>query len=101
MTLSEKQIIFANNVAKLIQYIASKGYSCTLGEAFRSQEQANIYAQEGKGITDSLHCKRLAIDLNLINEDGIYLPDSKDYQVFGLYWHTLHDLNKWGGVFKR
>ncbi len=101
MKLSQRQAIFAQNVALLLQHIASKGFLVTFGEAFRTQEQANIYAQAGKGIADSLHCKRLAVDLNLINDEGIYLPDSKDYKQFGLYWESLNDLNRWGGRFKR
>lgn len=101
MKLSERQSIFAQNIALLLQYIKSKGFSATFGEAFRTQEQANIYAQSGKGITDSLHCKRLAVDLNLINHEGIYLPDSKDYKQFGIFWENLDGLNRWGGRFKR
>ena len=101
MKLSQKQSIFAQNIALLLQYIKSKGFSATFGEAFRTQEQANLYAQAGKGIADSLHCKRLAVDLNLINDEGIYLPDSADYKQFGLYWESLNDLNTWGGRFKR
>lgn len=101
MKLSERQAIFAQNVAKLLQYIASKGFLVTFGEAFRTQEQANIYAQAGKGIADSLHCKRLAVDLNLINDEGIYLPDSADYKQFGTYWESLNVLNEWGGNWKR
>lgn len=101
MKLSEKQSLFAQNVALLLQYIKNKGFSATFGEAFRTEEQAKIYAASGKGISDSLHCKRLAVDLNLISHDGIYLPDSADYKQFGLYWESLHDLNRWGGRFKR
>jgi len=100
MQLWQKQSIFAQNIAMLLQYIHSKGYFVTFGEAFRTQEQAKIYAHDGKGIADSLHCKRLAIDLNLINAEGIYLPDSKDYEQFGVYWESLDPLNRWGGRFK-
>jgi hypothetical protein len=100
MKLWEKQSTFAHNVANLINYIDSKGFFVTFGECFRTQEQANIYSQTGKGIADSLHCKRLAVDLNLINAEGIYLPDSADYKQFGKYWESLNDLNKWGGNFK-
>jgi len=101
MKLSQRQSIFAQNVALLLQYIKGKGFSVTFGEAFRTEEQAHIYAKSGKGITDSLHCKRLAVDLNLINADGIYMPDSADYKQFGIYWESLNDLNRWGGRFKR
>lgn len=99
MKLSDKQAIFAKNVARLILYIFEKGYSCSLGEVFRTQAQAEIYAKTGKGIKDSLHCKRLAIDINLFSPDGKYFPETKDYEPFGKYWETLDTNNVWGGKF--
>ena len=101
MELWQKQAIFSQNVALLLKYIASKGFFVTFGEAYRTQEQAKIYASEGKGIPNSLHCKRLAIDLNLIDKNGSYLPDEFSYEPFGIFWETLHTLNRWGGHFKR
>lgn len=101
MKLSEKQTIFAKNVSLLINYIFSQGFLVTLGEAYRTPEQAKIYASQGKGIVDSLHCKRLAIDLNLLDKNGTYLSDSQSYKQFGEYWATLHPFNRWGGVFTR
>lgn len=101
MTLSEKQFIFAGNVAKLIEYVFARGLYCTLGEAFRTKEQAAIYAKQGKGIADSLHCKRLAIDINLFSHDGAYLTDSAAYQFLGIYWTNLHKDNRWGGSFPK
>lgn len=101
MKLWEKQALFAKNVASLIKYIDDNDHFATLGEAFRTAEQAQIYAKTGKGILDSLHCKRLAIDLNLIDSNGNYLTDTADYRKFGLYWESLHPANRWGGIFKR
>jgi hypothetical protein len=101
MELWEKQSLFAQNVAKLIQYANSIRLNVTLGEAMRSKEQAEIYAKEGKGIEHSLHCERLAIDLNLFDEHGTYLTNAAPYKMLGDYWVTLHPLNRWGGIFKR
>jgi len=101
LSLREKQSIFAENVAHLINYIYSNQLSCTFGEAHRSVEQAAIYAANGKGILNSLHCKRLAIDLNLFSADGKYLTGKSDYEPFGIYWESLNKLNRWGGNFKR
>lgn len=95
-TLSQKQAVFALNVAKLIQFIYSKGYSCSLGEVFRTQAQADAYAKAGKGIKNSLHCKRLAIDINLFSPEGKYFPDTKDYEPFGKFWESLDPNNKSG-----
>lgn len=101
MQLWEKQAIFSQNVAKLIQFASTKGFHVTFGEAMRSAEQAELYAKEGKGIVDSLHCKRLAVDLNLFDKDGKYLGDVESYKIMGDYWDTLHTFNRWGGCFKR
>jgi hypothetical protein len=101
MQLWQKQSIFSQNVAQLLQYIYSKGFSVSLGEAYRTPEQAHLDALKGIGIADSLHCKRLAIDLNLFSAQGEYLSDPKEYEQFGVYWETLHPFNRNGRNFKR
>lgn len=100
MLLSELQQLFARDTVLLFQYILDQGYTFTYGEAMRSLDQAAIYAKEGKGISDSYHCKRLAIDINLF-KDGKYLEDEKDYEIFGLYWESLSPSNRNGRNFKR
>lgn len=99
MKLSDQEAAFAHDVSNLINNIFTQGYKCTLGEAFRTPEQAAIYAKEGKGIKDSLHCDRLAIDLNLFSSDGTYLTDAKSYEKFGTFWESLNPHNRWGGYF--
>ncbi len=99
MLLLAKQTIFSRNVAALIMYIYGNGYQCTMGDAYRTPQQAMLYTQVGKGIVGSLHCKRLAIDLDLFKEHK-YFTDTQDYQQFGQYWESLHPLNRWGGQFK-
>lgn len=101
MKLQQQQAAFARDVARLINWIFENGFSVTLGEAHRSQEQADIYAKQGKGINNSLHCKRLAIDLNLFDHEGNYLSDTKSHEEFGIFWEGLSPLNKWGGRWQR
>jgi hypothetical protein len=101
MNLSEKQKIFSQNVAKLINYIYTTNYSCSIGEVYRTPEQAKIYADQGRGILDSLHCKKLAIDINLFSPEGKFITASDPYKNLGLMWEGLHTLNRWGGRFKR
>lgn len=101
MTLSQEQQEFARQVALLITYINTTGYKVTFGEALRTPEQAEIYAKQGKGIKDSLHCKSLAIDLNLFDKSGKYLTQTDDYRTFGEYWESLDPKNRWGGRFTR
>lgn len=99
MTLVQQQSKFSQDVAKLLQFIVSQGNYVTLGEAWRTAEQAQIYAKEHKGILDSLHCQRLAIDLNLYSSAGLYLTEPHDYQKAGEYWESLDPQNRWGGFF--
>lgn len=101
MKLSEIQRMFSRDTVKLFQFIEDQGYSFTYGEAMRSEEQAEIYAKSGKGIKNSLHCKRLAIDINLFNEKGDYITDSKDYEIFANFWESLSPSNRNGINFKR
>ncbi len=99
MDLWHQQALFAKDVSKLINYIADQRYSCTFGEAYRTPEQAKIYAQQGKGIINSLHCDRLAIDICLFSPKGIYLQDKDSYKDFGNFWESLDNANRWGGNF--
>src|ERR1017187_6750708 len=99
MSLSHDQELFAHNVSTLIIFVFGQGYTCTLGESFRTKEQAELYAKSGKGIADSQHCKRLAIDLNIISPNGTFLTDSADYEPFGIFWEKLCKQNRWGGRF--
>jgi hypothetical protein len=100
VNISARQQIFSYNVAKLIEYIYKNDHSCTFGEAYRTSMQAQWYDNNGIGIRSSLHCKRLAIDLNLFDCNDKYLTSYKDYEIFGRYWMTLHKDNEWGGNFK-
>jgi hypothetical protein len=99
MQLWKQQAVFLLNVAKLIQYATTEGFYCTGGELHRTEEQAKIYADKGVGIKNSQHCKRLAIDLNLFTEQGLYLSDAKSYAFLGQYWKSLDPKNRWGGDF--
>lgn len=103
--VSETQLLnlqkhFTLNVAKLIEFIYSHKFTCTFGEAYRTPEQAAIYAKKGIGVFDSQHCKRLAIDLHIFNTSGKFLTDVDDYKQFGTYWKSLDMKNRWGGDFK-
>jgi len=101
MTLREKQSAFAILVAKLILQTQEVGYQITLGEAYRSPEEAARLAKEGKGIKNSLHTLKLAIDINLFG-DGRYLNKTEDHIWFGEWWESqsTKDIQCiWGGRF--
>ncbi|MEX0518298.1 M15 family metallopeptidase [Raoultella planticola] len=97
MTLSEKQQLFTRLIAQLILWADEKGYRLTFGEAYRTPEQAALNAKKGSGISNSLHTKRLAVDLNLFI-NGQYQTDSTAYLPLGEYWESLG--GSWGGRFK-
>ncbi len=99
MNLWQKQALFVQDVAALTNYMFSKGYFCTFGEAYRTPEQAALNAKVGKGIVNSLHIQRLAIDLNLFAADGTFLNNCEDHKEFGKYWESLDPQNRWGGNF--
>lgn len=85
-------------VAGLIQFAYQQGYSLSFGEAYRPPEVAERYALEGRGISNSLHTSRLAIDLNLFQK-GKYLTKSEDYLPLGEYWESIG--GSWGGRFSK
>lgn len=107
MTLGEKQRLFVNLVGQLIQWAYANDYEFSFGECYRTPEQALLNQKAGKGISNSLHTKRLAIDLNLfadITPDGdedIYATKSESYAALGAYWKKLHPLCRWGGDFSK
>jgi len=98
MTLGEQQRLFTHLIARLVLWSYENGYQLTYGDAYRSPEQAALNAKAGKGIANSLHTQRLAVDFNLF-KDGKYLPKSEDYMPLGDYWKSLHPLCCWGGDF--
>lgn len=101
MRLSQRQALFASNIAKLILWANEQpGFYVTLGEAWRPPETAALYAQRGLGIERSLHQDRLACDLNLYI-DGDYQTLTSAYKPLGEHWKSLHPQHAWGGDFKR
>lgn len=57
----------------------------TFAEAFRPISIAQSYAQSGVGISNSLHTKRLAFDLNLF-VDGEFAKDSEAHKPLADLW---------------
>lgn len=98
MTLREKQALFCGLAANLIQHAQNLGFEVTFGEAYRSPEEAARLAKLGKGIKNSLHTQRLAIDLNLF-KDGKYLSSGEDHRPLGEWWEQQDPLARWGGRF--
>lgn len=98
MKLSEKQQLFAVMIADLIHWAQEHGYRLTFGEAYRTPEQAALNAKSGKGIRNSLHTLRLAVDFNLFI-NGEYQADTDAYRPLGEYWESIG--GTWGGRFSQ
>lgn len=101
MSLAEKQQLFVDLVARLlsfaVKYAESHGLHVSLDEAFRPPELAALYAKQGRGIAHSLHIRRLALDLNVM--DGASFANGSHYKALGDYWKSLDPLARWGGDF--
>ena len=103
MTLREKQSLFVELVAQLIIQAETMGYELTFSEAWRSPEEAARLAKAGKGIKNSLHTQRLAIDFNLF-KNGKYLSTTDAHRPLGEWWEaqSTDDYTcAWGGRFTR
>ena len=96
MGLRDRQVIFAQDAAKLIQKAAELGFEVTLGEALRPIEMQELYVKQGKSQTmNSYHLKKLAIDLNLFKANQ--LCTTAQVKPLGDWWESLSEKHKWGG----
>lgn len=101
MTLLQKQKVFTRLVANLIGYAYQMKYELTFGETYRPVEVAEIFERQNKGIKNSLHSCRLAIDLNLF-KNNLLVTDTMGYEELGIYWESLSTeeyKTAWGGRF--
>jgi len=105
------QSLHVLNVALLVRWAYAHGYELTFGDAYRDPLLAKINSGlygliekttgaitwlARRGSKDSLHCKRLATDLNLFR-NGVYLSLTEDHRELGRHWESIHNLNRWGG----
>lgn len=124
---SAKQIRFTLCVGKLIAWASARNYGLTFGEAYRLPWVAGLMSSQGtgilakisewaqtqtslpgwvtgllsaggKGIANSQHGRRLAVDLMLFI-NGTYQTDSQAYAELGAFWKTLDPDARWGGDF--
>lgn len=98
MQLSDKQNEFAKTMTWFELWLSRK-YKYVRGEALRSKEEARRLADLGLGIVNSNHCKKLAQDLIIFDEDGdAWNPEV--YKIAAEKWITLHELARAGYFFK-
>ena len=88
--LSDKQKQFTSMLPLLYSYIIMRGYSFSLGDAYRDKRCPY-------GHPMSLHKFRLAQDINLFLPDGSYVRDTEGHKPFGEFWEYIG--GTWGGRF--
>lgn len=99
MTLGDKQRLFTRNISNLIEFAYTRGYELTFGDAYRDPRlHGEVGVKLGYGHPKSAHKSRLAVDFNLF-KGGKFLTEDKDHEPLGIYWESLHPLNRWGGRF--
>lgn len=95
--LLERQFQFAEMLPGLLIKARELSFRVTLGEAYRTPEQAALNAKTRKGIAMSLHTDRLAIDLHLFTLGGRYLTSTDAHRSLGEWWESVG--GTWGGRF--
>lgn len=92
----DKQNKFTVMISDLIKKSYDLGYQMTFAEAYRPPDVAALYAKQGRGIKNSLHTIRLAVDFNIF-KNGVLLNNGKDFEDLGKYWESVG--GTWGGRF--
>lgn len=96
-----QQAAFLLDVCKLVQFATAQGFLVTGGELFRTPEQQAIHVKAGRSQTmDSVHLRRMAIDLNFITQEGKLCYDREALEPIGDFWESLNTANRWGGHFR-
>ena len=100
MSLNEKQARFTSKIAQLIVWANDNGIYLIGSELFRTPEQAEINAAKGVGIKNSVHRKKLALDM-YVYKGGKILWSGPEYKQVADKWKTMDPDARWGGDFRR
>ena len=85
--LGDKRKLFTRCVPKL------------LAKMFEDGMQPMIGKDGLRHMKGSLHYDGLAVDIDLCDKEGKYLPNTDDHKKYGEYWESLDPLCTWGGRF--
>lgn len=92
MRLGEAQEMFMLLLPRLIDHIHEQGYKIRGGDLFRDSRVHGEYGVKvAYGKKNSNHKLKLAIDLNLMSPEGVYIEDDTGHLEFGAFWESLHD----------
>ncbi len=93
------QSVFFFNLCRFGLWLEAQGYDVGQGEGWRPPWVAEVYAEQGKGIKDSIHVERMGHDL-IIRKNGIEVGP-EDYRRCGEAWKALDSENRYGGDFEK
>ena len=100
MSLRRLQVEFMRLVPRLIDKAFELGYEVTEGDGYRDPRvHGELGVKLGYGHARSAHKNRLAIDLNLFDENGAFLGDTNAHRELGEWWEKQHPAARWGGRF--
>ena len=97
--LNLKQSEFTLYIARLLVWGNENGVRCLGAEWHRTPEQAALNAKLGKGVKNSNHIHKLALDIFCLDGDGDVTWAPAPYQMLADKWLTMHPLARWGGHF--
>lgn len=101
MKLSEKQQLFTQSIAQLINYATARGWGLTFGDAYRDHRlHGGMGQKKSYSSTNSNHKFRLAVDFNLFVCGRYITSDCQEYQDLGAEWKKINGYARWGGDFK-
>lgn len=95
-----KQIFFSECLARFIFDLKTLGYGVTFGEAWRPPEMVELYAAQNRGIKNSLHPLRLAVDLNFF-KDGSLAQTNQEIAVLWESYSTPQYTTRAGYYFQQ
>ena len=99
MSLNAKQVLFTRLQAEFQCWCFANGYEIIEAESFRPRWVAKEYARQGKGIVNSVHTKKLGLDLfRLI--DGKITWNPEDYRPLAEKWVSMHPDARAGYYFR-
>lgn len=100
MKLGQKQELFSELEARLIQKAIYMGFAVRGGDAFRDPRVHGAYGKKkGYGKKWSMHKLKLARDLNLM-KNGALITSTEGHRLLGEWWEKQHNLCRWGGRFQ-
>ena len=98
MNLHNKQLLFGELFPRFILILHDLGYQVKIGEVKRTKNQAKLNELNGTGISNSLHTKLLAADIELY-KNYQHLTQLDDYKEAAEIWEKMHGYCRSGYYF--